>query len=89
MQFRRAQTHLAPKGNPEKWRAALEHEYQQFMNCLHEWNTVRQQWYEHKRQQFAQKAAHLQTALHSRLIELEHALREQRRRVHSLTLQFA
>ena len=42
-----------------------------------------------KRQQIAQKAAHLQTALHSRLMELEQALREQRRRVRSLTLQFA
>jgi stearoyl-CoA desaturase (Delta-9 desaturase) len=89
MQFKDAKTHLASKGNPEKWRAALEHEYQQFASCLHEWNTVREQWFEHKRQQLAQKAADLHTALHTRLKELERALREQRRRVRMLTLQFA
>ncbi len=89
MQFKQAQSHLVATGNSEKWRLALEHEYQQFMSHLHEWNTVRQQWYEHKRQQLAQKAAHLQTALQGRLLELENALRQQRRRVRSLTLQFA
>lgn len=89
MQFKRAQSHLVATGNSEKWRAALEHEYQQFMAHLHEWNTLRQQWYEHKRQQLAEKAAHLHTAVHSRIKELESALRQQRRRVRVLTLQFA
>ena len=94
MQFKRAQERLAAVGNTAKWSEALEQERQQFLSCLHEWNTVRQQWYDHKRQQLAEKAAQLQerwhhTALHSRLEELEAMLRQQRKRVRLLTLQFA
>src|SRR5690606_16834588 len=94
MQFKRAQTHLAHAGNAELWRDALEHEYQQFLASLQEWNTLRQQWYDHKRQQLAEKTAQLQqrwqqTAIRSRLQELEYALKQQRKRLQFLTLQIA
>jgi stearoyl-CoA desaturase (delta-9 desaturase) len=92
MQFRHAQLKLEKAGNAELWRTHLEQEYQQFLACLQEWNTLRQQWYEQKRQQLAEKTAQLQqrwqqTAIHSRLLELEYALKQQRKRLQLLTLQ--
>lgn len=94
MQFKRAQQHLEKSGNAEDWREHLEREYQEFAACLHEWNTLRQQWYEQKRQVLAEKTAELQhkwrqTTISSRLQELEYALKMQRKRLHYLTLQFA
>jgi stearoyl-CoA desaturase (delta-9 desaturase) len=94
MQFKRAQQHLEKAGNAEDWREHLEHEYQEFLACLHEWNALRQQWYEQKRQILAEKTAELQlkwrqTTISSRLQELEYALKMQRKRLHHLTLQFA
>jgi len=93
MQFKRAQTRLAQAGNAEIWREHLEREYQHFLESLHEWNSLRQQWYEQKRSQFAEKTAELQqrwrqTTISSRLQELEYALKLQRKRLHYLTLQF-
>jgi stearoyl-CoA desaturase (delta-9 desaturase) len=98
MQFKRAQQHLEKSGNAEDWREHLEREYQEFLAYLHEWNTLRQQWYEQKRQVLAEKTAELQaelqhkwrqTTISSRLQELEFALKMQRKRLHQLTLQFA
>ena len=97
MQFKRAQQHLEKSGNAEDWREHLEREYQDFLAHLHEWNTLRQQWYEQKRQTLAEKTAELQAELHkwrqttisSRLQELEYALKMQRKRLHQLTLQLA
>jgi stearoyl-CoA desaturase (delta-9 desaturase) len=93
MQFKRAQHSLDVCSNADAWRGHLEHEYQQFLAHLHEWNTLRQQWYEEKRQQLAEKTAELrkwqQNLINSRLMELEHALKMQRKRLHQLTLQFA
>lgn len=94
MQFKRAQHHLAAASNAEIWREHLEREYQNFLESLHEWNTLRQQWYEQKRLQFAEKTAELhqkwrQTTISSRLQELEYALKLQRKRLRYLTLQFA
>lgn len=92
MQFQRAQAKLEQSGNAELWRAHLEQEYQQFLANMQEWNALRQQWYEQKRQQLAEKTAQLQqrwrqTAIHSRLRELEYALKQQRKRLQFLTLQ--
>ena len=72
----------------------LEREYQHFLDSMQEWNSLRQQWYEQKRTQFAEKTAELQqrwrqTTISSRLQELEYALKLQRKRLHQLTLQFA
>jgi len=94
MQFKRAQLRLEKSGNAEDWREHLEREYQDFLAHLHEWNSLRQQWYEQKRQTLAEKTAELQlkwrqTAISSRLQELEYALKMQRKRLHYLTLQFA
>lgn len=94
MQFKRAQQRLEKSGNAEDWREHLEREYQQFLACLHEWNGLRQQWYEQKRQVIAEKTAELQnkwrqTTISNRLQELEYAMKMQRKRLHLLTLQFA
>lgn len=93
MQFKRAQMKLAQTGNADIWREHLEREYQHFLECLQEWNTLRQQWYAQKRTQLAEKTAELQqkwrqTTISSRLQELEYALKLQRKRLHYLTLQF-
>ena len=92
MQFKRAQAKLEQSCNAELWRAHLEQEYQQFLANMQEWNALRQQWYEQKRQQLAEKTAQLQqrwqqTAIHSRLRELEYSLKQQRKRLQFLTLQ--
>ena len=94
MQFKRAQHRLATASNGELWREHLEREYQHFLDSLHEWNTLRQQWYEQKRTQIAEKTAQLQqkwrqTTISSRLQELEYALKLQRKRLQVLTMQFA
>jgi len=94
MQFKRAQHRLNSASNAEDWREHLEREYQQFLASLHEWNSLRQQWYEQKRQKIAEKTVELQqkwsqNAISSRLKELEYALKMQRKRLHYLTLQFA
>jgi stearoyl-CoA desaturase (delta-9 desaturase) len=92
MQFKRAQISLACAKNADAWREQLEREYQHFLANLQEWNTLRQQWYDHKRSQLAEKTAELQqrwrhTTISSRLLELEYALKLQRKRLHYLTLQ--
>ena len=72
----------------------LEREYQHFSALLQEWNQVRTQWLSEKRAQLVEKTAELQrlwqhTAASSRLKELEFALKQQSKRLHYLTLQFA
>lgn len=94
MQFKRAQRRLAAAGNADSWGEVLEHEYQQFLNHLGEWKELRQQWYGQKRRVLAEKTYELQekwarTRLHSRIRELEYALRLQRKRLQFLTLQLA
>jgi len=94
MQFKRAQHRLRHASDAEHWRELLEREYQQFLASLHEWNTLRQQWYEQKRQKIAEKTVELQQKLRqntisTRLQELEYALKLQRKRLRQLTLQFA
>ncbi len=94
MQFKRAQNRLATATNADIWREHLEREYQHFLACLQEWNTLRQQWLEQKRVQLAEKTVELQqkwrqTTISSRLQELEYALKLQRKRLDQLTLQFA
>jgi stearoyl-CoA desaturase (delta-9 desaturase) len=93
MQFQRAQRRLEGAANAEAWREHLEREYQQFRQHMQEWNSLRQQWYEQKRALWAEKTAELQrkwehTALSSRIKELEYALKQQRKRLHYMTLQF-
>lgn len=65
---------------------------------MNEWTELKQQWYQQKREQFSEATQELsqelhrkweQTAIHSRLQELEYALKIQSKRLESLTLQFA
>ena len=79
MQFKRAEQSLISASNSEHWQETLEKEYQQFVGCLNEWNTLRQQWYEQKRLLLSEATQGLsdelhrkweQTALHSRFQEL-------------------
>jgi stearoyl-CoA desaturase (delta-9 desaturase) len=91
-QFQRAQERLPHARNAEAWREHLDREYQQFLHSLQEWNQLRHEWYEHKRQQLAEATAELHrrwqhTAISSRLQELEYALKLQRKRLQYLTLQ--
>src|SRR5690606_32026560 len=86
MQIKRAQERLQRAGNADAWREHLEREYQQFLAFLQEWNQLRQQWCEQKLQRWAEKTAELQrnwqqTAMNSRLKELEYAMRLQRKRL--------
>ena len=94
MQFQRAHKKLDVASNAEAWRDTLEREYQHFRDLMQEWNQLRQQWVSDKRAQLAEKTAELQrrwqqTAVSSRLTELEFALKQQSKRLHYLTLQLA
>ena len=98
MQFKRAEQSLITASNSEHWRKHLEKEYQQFVHCLNEWNTLRQQWYEQTRLQLSEATQEIsdelhrkweQTTLHSRFQELEYTLKLQRKRLNYLTLQLA
>ncbi len=94
MQFQQAQQKLDRASNAEAWRETLEREYQHFRDLMQEWNQLRQQWLSDKRAQLAEKTAELQqlwqqTAVSSRLKELEFALQQQSKRLRYLTLQIA
>lgn len=94
MQFKRAERRLQAAANADTWRSHIDMEYQQFLNSMAEWNRLRQQWYEQKRQLLVEKTHELQlkwgqTALHTRIQELEYALKMQRKRLQFLTLQLA
>lgn len=100
MQFKRAEQKLAVSTKHSDWnkqiRECLDREYQQFTGYLSEWNELRQQWYEQKRDQFNEATQELskelqykwvQTNLHSRFKELEYAMKMQRKRMTFMTLQ--
>ena len=98
MKFKHAQQQVASASNAEHWQICLEHEYQQFVSSLNEWNQPRQQWYEQKRLQLCEATQELsqdlhikweQTALRTRFKELEYSLKMQAKRLDRLTLQFA
>ena len=98
MKFKQAEQRVASASNAEHWQTCLEHEYQQFVSSLNEWNKLRQQWYEQKRLQLSEATLELsqdfhlkweQTALRTRFKELEYSLKMQSKRLDSMTLQFA
>lgn len=98
MQFKRAEQQLANRKEPHIWkdqiRACLDHEHQQFSSNLAEWKELRQQWYQQKLTQFndATKEMHRKwesTTVHTRIKELEYALKMQSKRLNYLTLQIA
>ena len=100
MQFKRAEQTIAALGagseRAMQWRAYLDTEYQQLTANMNEWNELRQQWYDQKREQLSEATQELskelhrkweQTALHTRFKELEYALKMQRKRLDYLTTQ--
>jgi stearoyl-CoA desaturase (delta-9 desaturase) len=94
MQFKRAEQKLATTRNAEQWRHYLEQEYEQFSQSLNEWSQLRQQWYQQKRAQFSEATQELQrkweqTTVHSRLQEIEYALKMQSKRLESMTMQIS
>ena len=102
MQFKRAEKKLATINKSPAWiqqlRQCLDSEYQQFSQSMNEWNELRQQWYEQKRDIFNAATHELseelhqkwqKTSLHNRIQELEYSLKMQRKRISSLTLELA
>ncbi|MGK0499501.1 MAG: stearoyl-CoA desaturase (delta-9 desaturase) [Oceanicoccus sp.] len=102
MQFKRAEQQLetinAPSEWTAQWRDCLDCEYQQFSANMTEWNDLRQQWYEQKRNQFNEATQELSrelqqrwehTNMHTRFKELEYALKMQRKRLQYLSLQLS
>lgn len=95
MQFEHAKEQLAKDkvGNVDAWRAALEKEYQQFLETLATWKELRFEWYDGKRQAFNEKKQELQAkwetaAVRNRLKEMEYLLKMQRRRLQLFNTNF-
>jgi stearoyl-CoA desaturase (delta-9 desaturase) len=102
MQFKRAEQSLEAKPQQHDWaddlRHCLDKEYQQFTANLAEWTELRQQWFQQKRAKLNDATHELsrelhrkweQTSLHSRIQELEYALKMQHKRLHYLNMQIA
>ncbi len=95
MQFEHAKEQLAKDkaGNVDAWRAALEKEYQQFLETLATWKELRFEWYDGKRQAFNEKKQELQAkwetaTVRNRLKEMEYLLKMQRRRLQLFNTNF-
>lgn len=99
MQFRKAQRELEAKASSglidtSKMAAFLEREYEEFRQCLNDWNELSQEWYGEKREAFVGKKHAMQekwrqASVHTRIKELEYALKMQRKRLQLFTLQMA
>lgn len=96
MQFKRAEQRLAASQHADNsdWRDLLEAEYQQFKETLNALNELSQQWYDQKRQKLVEKKQVLEykwqhAALHTRIRELEYALKMQQKRLQLFSLEFA
>lgn len=92
MQFKRAHARLdrgAAKGHLDlaAMRERVHREYEAFTATLAEWNAAREQWALAAKERVARKFEGVD--IHAYAREIERRLREQRRRVHALTLQLA
>ena len=88
MQFRKAHERLAfARGNVEKWKALLEHEYQHFLSVLEQWNALKSSLYAETRRHLAYHWEH--ALLRTRIREFEYRLKMQRKRLALLTLHFS
>lgn len=83
MQFKRAEQQVALSGNVERWKQLLEQEYESFRGTLNAFTDLQMKRYEQKRREIAGRWE--QTAVRTRLKELEYSLRMQKRRLHILT----
>jgi stearoyl-CoA desaturase (delta-9 desaturase) len=94
MQFQRAQEKLAHTPWHERGRANLDalrervaQEYESFLNAVSEWARVKEAWYEEKKRSVLE---HWQQArFKQQLLEIEYALKMQRRRLRVLSAQLA
>jgi stearoyl-CoA desaturase (delta-9 desaturase) len=93
MQFKRMEAALerrrarGPDEHVERLKARVAEEYAAFRKALEEWAKVRDQWVTDRKQRLLQKWE--ETSFRSRLAEIEHGLREQRRRLRAMTRAYA
>lgn len=83
MQFKQAEQHAERAANTERWKKMIEQEYESFRHTLHAFTELQMKRYEQKRRELAGKWE--KAALHTRLKELEYALRMQKQRLRILT----
>jgi stearoyl-CoA desaturase (delta-9 desaturase) len=93
MQFKRMEAALERRRDRgsdeqvERLKARVAEEYAAFRKALEEWAKVRDQWVTDRKQRLLQKWE--ETSFRSRLAEIEHGLREQRRRLRAMTRAYA
>jgi stearoyl-CoA desaturase (delta-9 desaturase) len=93
MQFKRMDAALEKRRargqdeHVERLKARVAEEYAAFRKALEEWAKVRDQWVTDRKQRLLQKWE--ETSFRSRLAEIEHGLREQRRRLRAMTRAYA
>jgi stearoyl-CoA desaturase (delta-9 desaturase) len=93
MQFKRMEAALEKRKvrgadeHIERLKARVAEEYAAFRKALEEWARVRDQWVTNRKQRLLQKWE--DTSFRSRLREIEHSLRMQRRRLRSMTKAYA
>lgn len=95
-QFKKARATLEEGAGPDKetWQSLLEQEYQQFLQALSEWKELRLQWLQKQKQVLAEKKQELhfriqETHARYRLLEIEHSLKLQRKRLEQLFASLA
>lgn len=100
MQFEKAKKQLLSNNtlNSDAWKTSLEKEYQEFLNTLNEWKTLRAEWYQTKRLSlqgaFQEKKVALQSkwefaAVTTRFKEMEYALKMQQKRLKLYNINFS
>jgi stearoyl-CoA desaturase (delta-9 desaturase) len=93
MQFKRMEAALETRHargtdeHIERLKARIAEEYAAFRKALEDWAQVRDQWVTNRKQRLLQKWE--ETTFRSRLAEIEHGLREQRRRLRAMTRAYA
>jgi len=71
----------------ERLRARVAEEYASFRRALEEWSKLRDQWVTDRKQRLLQRWE--ETSFRSRMREIEHSLRAQRRRLQEMTKAYA
>ena len=94
MQFKRVESALERRRRGgvsdeslDRLKARVAEEYAAFRRSLEEWSKVREQWVADRKQRLLQKWE--EASFRSRLREIEHGLRMQRRRLRMMTRSYA
>lgn len=82
MQFKRVEQQVALSGNVERWKLLVEQEYEAFRSTLNAFTELQMKRYDQKRREIAGRWEN--TAMRTRLKELEYSLRMQKQRLHIL-----